>query len=64
MMTQVQGGKPETVHAGEAFYESPTDIHIASRNASTTQPAKLLVFFVNKTGAPATSYLQTGDAAR
>ena len=63
MITQVEGGKPQTVHAGEAFYESPTDVHIASRNASTTQPAKLLVFFVKKMGAPPTSYLQTGDAA-
>jgi len=63
MITQLAGGKPQTVHAGETFYESPTDVHIASRNASTTQPAKLLVFFVKKTGAPPTSYLQTGDAA-
>lgn len=50
-MTQVKGRKPQTVHAGELFYESPTDIHLASRNASKTQPAKLLVFFVNKIGA-------------
>lgn len=54
IITQVQGGKPRTVHAGEVFYESPTDVHIASRNASTTQPATLLVFFVKKTGAPPT----------
>ena len=54
IITQVQGGKPRTVHAGEVFYESPTDVHIASRNASTTQPTTLLVFFVKKTGAPPT----------
>lgn len=54
IITQVQGGKPQTVKAGEVFYESPTDVHIASRNASTTQPATLLVFFVKKTGAPPT----------
>jgi quercetin dioxygenase-like cupin family protein len=63
MITQVGGGKPQTVHAGEALYESPTDVHVASRNASATQPAKLLVFFVKKIGAPPTSYLQTGAAA-
>ena len=63
MITQREGGKAETVHAGEVFYESPTDVHIASRNASTTQPATLLVFFVKKTGAPPTQYLQTGNAA-
>lgn len=63
MITQREGGKPETVHAGEVFYESPTDVHIASRNASTTQPATLLVFFVKRIGAPPTRYLQTGNAA-
>lgn len=64
MITQREGGKPQTVHAGEVFYESPTDVHIASRNASTTEPATLLVFFVKKTGAPPTRYLQKEDAAQ
>ena len=54
IITQVKGGKPQTVHTGEVFYESPTDIHVDSRNASKTQPAKLLVFFVKKLGAPPT----------
>jgi quercetin dioxygenase-like cupin family protein len=54
IITQLMGGKPRTVHAGEVFYESPTDVHIGSRNASTTQPATLLVFFVKKAGAPPT----------
>jgi hypothetical protein len=53
--------KPQTVHAGEVFYESPTDIHVDSRNASKTQPAKLLVFFVKKIGAPPT--VAVGKAA-
>ena len=63
MVTQVKGGNPQTVHAGEVLYESPTDIHIASRNASTTEPTTLLVFFVKKIGAPPTLYLQDGGAA-
>src|SRR5215472_15657736 len=54
IITQVKGGKPQTVHAGEVFYESPTDIHVDSRNASQMQSAKLLVFFVKKIGAPPT----------
>ena len=54
IITQVQGDKPQTVHTGEAFYESPTDVHLGSRNASATQPATLLVFFVKRTGAPPT----------
>jgi quercetin dioxygenase-like cupin family protein len=64
VITQLKDGKPQTVHAGEVFYESPTDVHIASRNASTTQPATLLVFFVKKIGAPLTVYSPTGDAAQ
>jgi quercetin dioxygenase-like cupin family protein len=54
IITQLKGAKPQTVHSGEVFYESPTDIHVDTRNASTTQPAKLLVFFVKKIGAPPT----------
>lgn len=61
VITQVQGAKPQTVHAGEVFYESPTDIHIASRNASTTKPATLLVFFVKAKGASQTVALETGE---
>ena len=57
IITQVKGGSPQTVHAGEVFYESPTDIHSVSRNASETQPAKLLVFYVKAKGAPPTVLL-------
>jgi hypothetical protein len=28
------------------FYELPTDIHLVSKNAGDTEPAKFLVFFV------------------
>ena len=54
IITRVEGGEARTVHAGEVFYESPTDLHLVSRNASTTQPTTLLVFFVKKVGAPST----------
>ena len=30
---------------------SPTDVHSGSRNASSVEPATLLVFFLKKTGA-------------
>ena len=63
MVTQLEGGKPQIVHAGEVFYESPSDIHIASRNASKTQPAKLLVFFVKKIGAPPTVVWRSANGA-
>jgi quercetin dioxygenase-like cupin family protein len=49
----VEGGKEVTLGPGQTFYESPDDIHSVSRNASATQPAKFLVFFVKEKGAPA-----------
>ena len=49
---QVAGGEEKTLKAGDTFYEAPTDIHSVSRNASSTQPAKILVFFVKDVGAP------------
>jgi quercetin dioxygenase-like cupin family protein len=51
---QVAGGKVVTLTPGQTFYESPTDIHSVSRNASKTQPAKFLVFFVKDQGASPT----------
>jgi quercetin dioxygenase-like cupin family protein len=39
--------RPERVyHAGESFYELPGAHHAVSRNASATEPAKLLAVFV------------------
>jgi len=55
IITRVEGGDSQTVHAGGVFYESPRDLHLGSRNASTTEPATLLVFFVKKMGAPPTT---------
>jgi len=61
IVTQLKGSSPQTVHAGEVFYESPTDVHSVSRNASETQPAKLLVFYVKAKGAPPTVLLEKGE---
>ena len=54
VVMQVKGGKEVTLGPGQTFYESPDDVHTVSRNASTTKPAKFLVFFVKQAGAPAT----------
>jgi quercetin dioxygenase-like cupin family protein len=48
---QVAGGPLLELKAGETFYESPTDVHSVSRNASDKEPAKILVFFVKDQGA-------------
>ena len=61
VVTQLKGGSPQTVHAGEVFIESPTDVHVVSRNASATKPAKLLVFYVKAKGAPPTVLLKPGE---
>jgi quercetin dioxygenase-like cupin family protein len=53
VVMQVQGGPEMTLNAGQTFYESPSDIHSVSRNASATKPARILVFFVKDKGAPA-----------
>lgn len=50
---QVKDGPPVTLRAGQTFYEAPADIHLLSRNASTTLPAKFVVFMVKSDGAPA-----------
>ena len=60
IVTQLKGGSPQTVRAGDVFYQSPTDIHSVSRNASDTRPAKLLVFYVKAKGAPPTVILEEG----
>ena len=52
VVMQVKGGKEITLRPGQSFYESPNDIHAVSRNASSTKPAKFLVFLINKKGAP------------
>ncbi len=52
IVTQVKGGKEITLTPGQIFFEDPNDIHTVSRNASSTQPAKFLVFMVKKKGAP------------
>jgi quercetin dioxygenase-like cupin family protein len=54
VVMQVKGGKEVTLGPGQTFYESPSDVHTVSRNASSTKPAKFLVFFVKQKGAPAT----------
>jgi quercetin dioxygenase-like cupin family protein len=52
VVMQVRGQKELTLGLGQSFYEDPNDIHVVSRNASSTKPAKFLVFLINKKGAP------------
>ena len=52
VVMQVKGGKEITLTPGQSFYEGPNDIHVVGRNASTTKPAKFVVFLVKNKDAP------------
>ena len=53
IVMQLKGGEEVTLTAGQTFYEGPDDIHVVSRNASTTEPARFVVFLLKKKGVPA-----------
>lgn len=52
VVMQAKGAAPVTLRPGQTFYEGPDDIHLVGRNASETEPAKFLAFFVKDKGAP------------
>ncbi len=54
VVMQVAGSEPQTLVAGQTFYESPDDIHSVSRNASDTESAKILVVFIKQKDAAMT----------
>ena len=61
--SQVNDGPMQILHAGESFHELPGARHTVSRNASKTEPAKLLAVFVVDTGdKPLTTPLSTTQA--
>jgi quercetin dioxygenase-like cupin family protein len=50
VILQVQGKPDKTVKAGEAFSTSAGEVHNV-KNASSTEPAKAMAFYVAKKGA-------------
>jgi quercetin dioxygenase-like cupin family protein len=56
--SQLDGQEIKTYKKGDTWYEPPGTIHAVSRNASSTQPAKLLVFAVGEEGKATTTFLQ------
>jgi quercetin dioxygenase-like cupin family protein len=58
---QVKGGPAVTLQPGQTYYESPSDIHTVSANASKTAPAKMLVFIVKDQGTPVTRTVTAED---
>lgn len=50
--SQVKGEAEAVYKAGETFYEPPNGVHAVSANASATEPATLLAYFVCDSDAP------------
>ncbi|RZT35584.1 quercetin dioxygenase-like cupin family protein [Cupriavidus agavae] len=62
IVSKVNDGPERVYTAGESFHEDPGSIHPVSRNASKTQPAKLLAVFVaDATDTELTTDLGTKD---
>lgn len=57
--TQVKGQLETIVRTGESFYEAPNAVHLVSANASRTEPATFLAFFVCDHDAPLSSDLSS-----
>lgn len=55
VVAKVSGGEERTFAVGEMFYEQPGSVHEVSRNASPTQPARLLALIFAKKGLPKTT---------
>jgi quercetin dioxygenase-like cupin family protein len=57
---QFEGQKLKAYKQGEAWYEPPGTVHVIARNASKTERAKLLVFYLGEEGkAPTTIIKET-----
>ncbi|WP_310473823.1 cupin domain-containing protein [Sandarakinorhabdus sp.] len=54
IVMQVKGQPAQTLGVGQTYYENPSDIHTVGRNASATDRARFLAFFVKNKGAPRT----------
>lgn len=52
LRTQVRGENEAVYKAGESFYEAANGVHVVSANASQTEPARLIAYFVCDHDAP------------
>ena len=50
VITQLEGEQPMTYTKGQSWYELPKKPHMVSKNASVTEPAKLLVLLLSQEG--------------
>jgi len=55
IVSKVGDGPERTYKVGEMFIETPNQLHAVSRNASKTNPAKLLAVMLSEKGKPRTT---------
>jgi len=55
VVSKVGDGPEKTYKAGEMWLETPNQLHAVSRNASATQPARLLAILLAERGAQLTT---------
>ena len=55
VVAKISGQAERTFKSGEMFYEPPGSVHEVSKNASQTQPARLLALNFAKKGLPRTT---------
>jgi quercetin dioxygenase-like cupin family protein len=48
----LEGQLPQTYNRGQCFSEEPHQLHIYSRNASKTQPARIISYILSRSGEP------------
>jgi quercetin dioxygenase-like cupin family protein len=61
LRTQVRGEGEAVYKAGESFYEAANGVHAVSANASATEPAKFIAYFVCEHDGPLS--VATSEAA-
>jgi quercetin dioxygenase-like cupin family protein len=57
VVSKVNDGPTKTFTSGQIWTEQPHDRHMISKNASSTEPARLLVFMIAPHGAQLTTFL-------
>ena len=55
VVSKIGDGPEKTYKVNEMFLETPGELHAVSRNASTTQPARLLAILMAEKGVPLTT---------
>jgi len=64
VVSQLEGDEPTTYTKGQSWYESPKKPHVVSKNASKTEPAKLLVFLLSQEGESLKVPMKSPDSGR